>query len=270
MTKRAVVIAGETRTWERSIHTAQELLSGADVYISVWSGSRYWHKVKPKVVYEHGPIHIDRIYALLAPHSVKGIRIEGHDQIYWNSKGYNANYLHRLRVGADMVRVSGVQYDSVFFMRPDVFFEQDHIGALKETISNVQAGQFVTMLTSEQRLNVHKTLNDWMFAVHPADIDRAIPTVEEFQSHKHDDWHTFLRWWVVERSGLQVVNVDQPRVVLLRPPARPGMTFAEALQNSERWDDMYVLHCINLEGIVSAVARWGKPAVIRAIQNLPS
>jgi hypothetical protein len=266
--RRAVVIAGDTRTWEHSIHSAHELLDGADVYISVWSNSSYSHKVKPRLLYRHAPIYIDRVYALLAQYNVRGVRIENHDLSHWQPKGYNANYLHRLRVGIDLVRLSGIEYDSVFFMRPDVFYEQHGMQTLVAAVANVQPGQFVTMLSGDQRVNTHKTLNDWMFAVAPTDFDLAVPTVEEFQAHKHEDWHTFLRWWVVERSGLQVVNVDAPRVVILRPQARSGMSFDDALHNSEAWDDLYVLHCINLEGIRTACIRWGKHAVIRAVQNL--
>lgn len=268
MTKKAVVIAGDPRTWDHSIHTARELLADADVYVSVWRQSSYVHKVKPKTLYTHGPLHIDHVYGLLAEYNVKEVRVEDYDPRDWINRGYNANYLHRMRIGVEMVRRSGVKYDSVLFMRPDLFFEQHGMQVLAPSVANVQPGEFVTMLSSELRVEVHKTLNDFLFAVAPEDMDKAIPTVEAFQHFKGMDWHTFLRWWVVEKNKLRVVNIEAPRVVLLRPPAVANMTFEQALLNSEKWDDIYVIHCISLEGVRIACVRWGKHAVLRAIKNL--
>lgn len=268
MTNRAVVIAGDFRTWEHSIHSAHELLYGADVYVSIWSKSVYWHQVKPRILYEHEEIHIDRVYALLAQYNVKGVILEDHDLKHWQKRGYNANYLHRLRTGVDMLRKSGVKYESVLFMRPDLFFDGPGMSAFSLRASLVEPGEFVTMLSSHVRVHEHKTLNDFIFAVAPEDIDKAIPTVEAFQHFKNMDWHTFLCWWVVEKNKLKVINVEHPRIVVLRPPSREGMSFEDALKNSETWDDIYVLHCLQLEGIRSTIARWGKHAVLRAIQNL--
>lgn len=271
MNKRAVVIAGDYRTFESAVDSMRPLFHGADVFVSVWATSSFYHKINPKNVYGQSTITEDDVLRALDPIRPVRMTVEEYDPVFWRGQGYNANFLHRLRTGVTLVRKEALsrreKYDSVLFLRPDVFFGQN-IDRLLDPVMNLEVGDFVTVFSLPERVRKFKTLNDILFAVHYDDLDRAVPTVQGFQPHKSEDWHTFYCRYVIEENGLTVKNVEEVQLVILRPPAVPGMKWEQAVNNSHTWDDPYVIRAVNVDGVKKACRDWGKHAVIRAIQNL--
>ena len=267
MSRHAVVIAGDFRTFEHSIHSAADLLRDCDVYVSVWDRSKFMHTVTRKV-HLMGRFNADVINTI--PCKSIALTTEEYDPTAWRHKGYNANYIDRLQAGADLIRESGMQYDTILFMRPDLFFNKNQTELFKCFVDELTPGTFLTNLSDVDRVEKLGTLNDMMFAVHGSDLDKVLPTVDGYQPHKHEDWHTF---WCsfVKRQGFAIRNFEgfAELYVVLRPPVFADvMTFADAVRNSDAWNDQYILHAINMEGVRVAVRSWGKRAVIRAIENL--
>ncbi len=260
--KHAVVLAGDTRTWEHSVPTLAPFLQDADLYISVWSESRYAHHVS-KTKYSHPTINEEEVHRILSPFVPAQVCIEEHDHVLWTRNGYNSNYLHRLRTGIEMVRQSGVEYDSVMLMRPDLFFgpeDNPYVRELKDKVRSVERGQVVTAMSGFM-------LNDWILAVRPEDMDKVVPTVEQYAPFRHEDWHTFHGKFVRE-NGMQIVDVEHVPLLILRPPAKEGITYEEAYHNTRIWNMHYIVYLINRDGINVALRAWGPAAVKSAIDDL--
>lgn len=264
--KHAVVIAGDFRTFAYARLSAASLIHGADVYMSTWSESKFMHSVSRKV-FDMGRFNADDARTWFQNFTDRvNIDVEPYDAAYWRRFGYNSNYLHRMRRAIDAIKTSGIEYDSVLFMRPDLMFNEAYAQQLRERIRDVQPGQMLTFLSNLES----RTLNDMLFALHGSDIDKVIPTVAAFQTHKHADWHSFL-YQHVTSAGIHIKNVDDAEYFLvLRPPIESAsvLEFGAARRNQDAWNDIYVLHSINVDGIKTAVRAWGKRAVIRAIENI--
>jgi hypothetical protein len=262
MSKHAVVLAGDTRTWIYSVKTLSPFLEDADIYVSVWSESNYSHHVS-KEKFSHHPLNEASVRQILAPFVPTSVCIEDHDSSRWARLGYNSNYLHRLRTGVDMVRRSGIEYRSVTLMRPDLFFgppDNEFVQDLLYFASSSEKGQVVTVMSQH-------LLNDWLLAVHPDDMDKIIPTVEHYGPHKHEDWHTYHRNFVAE-NGMQIVDIQHVPVLILRPPTHEGITYEDAYRNTRLWNSHYIIHLINTQGIKAAIRAWGPSSVQHAVEDL--
>lgn len=265
MKKHAVIIAGDFRTFEFAAPSAYPLFESADIYVSIWNSSNFKHRVDTSLSFNMAEMHEARVREILRPHKVVKVKMEEYNSIYWESLDLNSNFLHRLRQGVDMVKASGTEYDSVLCMRPDLFFGE--ISQLVKAVRNVSPGQFITILSSYERVNVQLTLNDTLFAVHSSDLDRAVPTVDYYAASP-DDWHHFLRKFVVETNRLDVVDVHAHQSTILRPPAWAGMKYSEALFNSNAWDNVYIYKVIDDFSVNRAIKDWGDAATTRAVRAL--
>jgi len=260
--KHAVVIAGDTRTWAYSIGTVAPFLKEADIYVSVWTESRYSHHVS-REKYSHPQVTENVVRSILEPFVPTSICIEDHNHSHWARSGYNSNYLHRLRTGVNMVKHSGVEYDSVMLMRPDLIFgpgDNEYLQDLLRFGRSPVKGQLVTVMSQS-------LLNDWLLAVHPDDMDKVIPTVEQYSPHKHEDWHTFHKNFVAG-NGMSILDIEHVPVLILRPPVHDHVTYEDAYRNTRLWNGKYVVNVINTQGIEAALRAWGPPAVKHAIEDL--
>lgn len=265
----AVVLAGDFRTMMHGLHTYSEMFEGADVYLSIWRESRTVHKAKLVPPIDHGNMGVIQAIDLFRKNGVElqDWSIEHYNPQIWTQKGYNSGYLHRQRMGIDLILASGITYKTVFFSRPDMFFGRN-VSILRERVRSCNPGDYVTIYAMPDRIRDKRRLNDIMFGVRYQDLDRAVPTVEQYQMHKHRDWHTFYYDWIVTQEQFNVVNVPEVETVILRPPTNTSMDYAQAVANVQKWDDTYVIHAINRFGVREAIRQWDKTAVLRAIQNL--
>lgn len=260
---RAVLIAGDHRTFNEGIGSAYEILRGADVYVSMWSESKFAHQCRPNKFYVKNNFNEQTIRTALNPHNVVDVVLEKHDTDLWLEKGYNSNFLHRMRCGVDMIKKSGKTYDSVIVLRPDFFF--GNCAPLAQAVSTIRKNEFMTIWMPDYRI-VNRNLNDTLFAVRGEDLDRAIPTVEQYQPFKEQDWHQFLFDFTVN-AGFTISNVEGVHCAILRPPAKMGMTYEDALKNTEDWDNDYILHVFREFGFSAAIKNWSKPNVLRALKT---
>lgn len=262
MKRHAVIIAGDTRTWKKSAWTLAPLLKDADVFVSVWKSSEYSHQVTRQKYWHHAITawEVDKMFSRL-----RGLHIEEYVPDRWAAIGYNANYLHRLRVGISLLRPSSENYESVTLIRPDLIFnvDDDNYKVLVDKIREVTAGQVISVMS-------RNFLNDWLLAVVPDDLDKVVPTVDQYAPHRHEDWHTFHRTFVSE-NGMQVVDVPHVPVLINRPsksaPEGSG-TYNEAYRNACKWNNEYIYRLIEREGLSAAMRAWGTAGVINAVRDL--
>jgi hypothetical protein len=264
--KHAVVIAGDGRMFEQAAHTYAHMLEGADVFVSMWKTSTYRHKSKPTFRFTNGPFTFESIERCLNRIPSDLVIEEYNDREWGIHRGYNANYLHRLRAGVDMVRKHG-PYDTVFFMRPDLWLHS--VGDLDKAARSVTKGSFITIWSDAY--SVHKThkLQDLLFGVHYDDMDRAVPTVSHYEPRRLTDWHTYFCKFVLDNE-LQIVNIADAHLVILRPwiddPTVPIDSWEKALQSNELWTHLNVIKMIDTSGLQHALKMWGPSPVLRAVQ----
>ncbi len=121
---------------------------------------------------------------------------------------YNSKMIHRWVKGLELIQQSGVEYDYVFVVRPDLFFDPGHpIPPLAELLSNIDTNCLYAGWSDN--CNETKRLNDVHFIATFDSLKKIIndETSTLWNNSAEDDWHI---WWYshVTSIGLKVLPVS--------------------------------------------------------------
>ena len=194
-----------------------------DVYFSTWSESHHVHPLDSTLAHHVVDITSEKIFDVLHDYDVKGVVVEEFDSEYWATMQYNCPMVHRWKEGMKLIKDSGIDYDFVIIIRPDLYFR-----------SNTKIDW--------DTLQKHALYSLWWRGDRLADLILiADPTTMGKD-------HTDIR------------NIDVS-AVMLRPMINFVNSFSDALINFNKWRDMTIEHQRQTMGLEMIRKHWGKELV---------
>ena len=266
MNDRAVIIAGDYRSFDFGAVTMRPFLEGADIFFSSWSSTALDHdKLDQMAAKQHSSVSKERVLGALKDLDVIDIQLDNYDRRFWAIRKYNSSYVFRWNRGIQLLEKHGKDYDNVLVLRPDLFFGKAVAGQLLEKFKTMNENSFVTNWMDAARIQ-QKTLNDTLFAVKHSKLRQAVPTLKQLWQDQLPDWHQFCYDFVITRAGFEIDALDNFESIILRPPLFEGITFSQAAKNEFIHHVKYVLFGIEKEGYVRTCNAWTKQHVDKSIR----
>ena len=220
--KIAILISGEYRTFSVCRKTMAFLDDPCvDIYFSTWNTNVY--SVPAINFYRKEYITESRILTDLGKSAV--IEIEDENSI--DIKKYNTKMIHRWIKGFELIKNSGIEYDYVLIVRPDIFFNNaskflDTIESYSETVG--VAWSDLLLVSSYEKIK--EIFNDL--------------TIDSWVNSKEHNWHI---WW--DNFIAKYSSVDTPvlnRVTFCRVWANDNHTFEDLVDIQNDWRDLILIH----------------------------
>lgn len=230
--KIAVVISGEYRTFDYCRKTMSFLdLDMVDIYFSTWDTSVY--RIPTTKIREVHPVTEERIRAALGKSAT--IEIQASDLI--TERRYNSKMIWRWVRGIKMVKDSGISYDYILLLRPDIFFRHAHLSqSVAEQLAGKMGVGWWTPSGPPGKLadNVMLAAADIMFDVIQPDM------LDQWVSAPETDWHTWWNSYVLERvnvTGLPSLN----EYMFCRNTVVDSDQYEQVFSKYENWRDLTII-----------------------------
>jgi hypothetical protein len=240
MPKVAVLISGEYRKLDITRKTMTFLDDPeVDVYVSTWDKTTY---VSPRInLYVEENITSERILKDLSRPAT--IRIDSH-KIYDNKK-YNSKMIYKWKSGIQLIESSGIKYDNIFVLRPDLFFN-NHFPIILSNIVQYTDNIGFAWATA----NNIKKLPDLIFTSSANNIRTLIRSIsiDKWITDKEDDWHT---WWYNHVNEIFPNMQNAPELghmIFCRYWMTPENTYINALDMHHDWRDLRILYECDMYG----------------------
>ncbi len=240
MKKIAVLISGEYRKFDITRKTMTFLDDpNVDIYVSTWDKTVYSN---PRInLYVEEDITTDRILKdLYLPAT---IRIDKYNLL--DSKKYNSKMIYKWKTGIQLIRDSGIKYDNILILRPDLFFNTYFSFNLSSIEPYTTDIGFAWATANDIR-----KLPDLLFTSSSYNIETLInsTSVHKWDSGSENDWHT---WWynhVIELFPNLQNAPELGHMTFCRYWVTPDHTFLNALEMHHDWRDLRILHECDLYG----------------------
>lgn len=251
MPKIAVLISGEYRKLDITRKTMSFLdHPDVDIFVSTWDKTSYSSKKIDLHVEES--VTLDRITTDLNRDAV--IQIDRHDTISAKLL-YNSKMIDRWLTGFKLIVDSGIDYDYVIVMRPDIFFNNELPISL-DCLDNYTDRIGFAWATSTHL----RRLPDVLFASTFKNMKLLFNSlsVELWNSTKRvdADWHI---WWFefVDRLFPEMPNIKElSHFSFCRYWVNNGNTLHEVIDIGNDWRDLRLLHECDIYGDNFAARMW--------------
>ena len=241
MPKIAVLISGEYRKFDITRKTMTFLDDPAvDVYVSTWDKTIY---SSPKInLYKEYSVNEEIIRRDLNRSAV--IRIDSHRLFI--EKKYNCKMINRWLAGFELIKNSGIKYDNVIIIRPDLFFVKSAAPSDLRFLEKYNTGIAFVWATSLER----SKLGDILYTSSYQNISTLISqlTVDKWLNDPENDWHI---WWYnfVRRIFPEIFNcIEFDYVTFCRYWTTNEHNFQDVVETQHDWRDLRLLHEIDLMG----------------------
>lgn len=252
--KVAVLISGDYRTFDVCRQTMEIINDpSVDVYFSTWSTTtfellRYGLKHTREITQSHIVSILNRPATIaVEDYSVKYAR-------------YNCNMIHRWKEGINLIKQSGIKYDYVVVLRPDLFFDASDPVDLSDITRYANTPGFNWFVGPD-------SLNDTMFVSSYAHIKTIIENIDMHDwITSSNDWHC---WWTKYIAGLGLTPVGMlgcHSSTIARIWVKSDSTYAEVQDAGLKWRDLVLLHHIDLHGIKPMLPHWSRDVIDNAIR----
>jgi hypothetical protein len=247
--KTAILISGELRTFKHTLSTFPSI-DNSDIYVSTWNESHMFDSIlgidiRDTVTKEEIESVFDRsITCIVEPLSC------------FNSQKYNDRMVHRWVTGMKAIVESGIEYDYVLVIRPDMYFVNNEL----ELKDNVQFAWY----------KPNEFLQDCVFGG-PMNLMKQILS-DDLIAHwnsgtKFDDWHK--KWTDYVRAIAPEISNFGPKAAFLF--YRPNAIGASSVEDIERahvnWRDSKIVSYVAIHGDRVPVETWGKTMVDDAVNK---
>lgn len=255
----AVLISGEYRTFGMCRKTMKLLDDPrVDIYFSTWS----------KTAYNVPKVNLHRVEEvteeIIRRDLGKAAVIEIESKVPFVEMRYNSRMIHRWKRGMDLIRKSGIDYDYILIMRPDLYFG-DHADNEFKTIEHFKYVLGCGWYNNEDA----EFLNDVMLLSTAKKMFEMFDALSiwEWQTSPNDDWHT---WWYsfASRFFPMVKPLEHiARCTFCRPWVKEGDLYLEVAQIQADWSDLIVLQFADRDGIETVSKYWPEDVIVRMQQK---
>lgn len=252
--KIAVLISGEYRKFDITRKTMSFLDDpDVDVYVSTWDKTTY---SSPKInLHIEEIVTKDRILSDLG--RIATIKLDNHDLIV--EKKYNSKMINRWLAGWKLIQDSGIKYDRVLVIRPDLFFEIGLLANLVEIdVTNSIAFSWATALHLEK-------LPEVLFVSTYENIQKLFNalSIDKWVNDSITDWHI---WWYKFVYGISpnIICLDIFYLAFCRLWVEQHHTIVDAMRIHHDWRDLRLLYECDMWGDEFAITAWPPHILIEA------
>jgi len=262
--KIAILISGEYRTFPECVESMPFLNDPAvDVYFSTWSTSTY--NIDFLNIHETTTITPEHVSNYI---SSKGVTINISD-VSTDKVGTISRMINRWVTGMNMIIKSGIEYDYVYIIRPDLYFIKPSMDICQCIQTYIEKHIFYI---SQGTPLVKEVLNDVCMLASMDVLTKVInPELEsqwEIASSTGYEWHHWWYKYITDRCLIQELKMDTPlgSLLILRMPkihetTKDEITTANenldgwglVAQNIEerslQWQDIHIMDLILKESI---------------------
>ena len=207
--KIAVLISGEYRTFDIAKKSMGFLYDERiDVYFSTWDRTYQENKVLGCVLDEE--VSIDRVKNSLGAKKLAGYSYES-ASIFKFPYRYNSKMIHRWQRGLDLIKYSGVEYDAILIIRPDLYFS---FNVIFESVESISKDIFYSAWPMG---NCHQ--DDMVLLGSPLTVYSAIYNInlDNWNIADVGDWHTWF-WHDLTNRGINLGQITpHVRYQFVRP-----------------------------------------------------
>lgn len=245
MEKIAVLISGEYRKFDVTRKTMSFLdQPNVDVYFSTWDRTTY---SLPSVGLQiEETVTKEKILKVLGKHGT--IRIDSHDLL--PKKKYNVKMIHRWLAGFKLIENSGIKYDYVVILRPDMFFSKNPVPEL------VNLDKFNNGIGFSWATSMHiGLLPDVLFISTFENMKNLIDNLSIFDwsFNKENNWHKW--WYEYVKNKFEIFNIEElSYLTFCRYWANNENNFEKVLEIQHDWRDIKLLDDYH---------RWGEEHVLK-------
>lgn len=251
--KTAVLISGEYRTFDICRSTMTILDNpDVDVYFSTWNKTMCKNELLGVDINEE--ITYDRVRAALRRNAC--ILIEDVNQCV--EQKYNSKMIHRWKTGFELIRASGVQYDYVLVVRPDLFFDLSNpkLDDLIADVNELQVGWY-----SNDGL-----LPDCVFGGRIDTVTKLFDrlSVVKWVTASEIDWHT---WWAafIEQIGIHATSFRiSVGFTFCRYPVPQVADFSSVVDTGVVWRDSRIVASVRAYGREFELEHWSEDIIAAA------
>jgi hypothetical protein len=245
--KIAILISGEYRTFGICRKTMPFLDDPrADIYVSTWNKTIY---DVPKIgMHVAEDVTEDLIKAHLNKDAVIDIQPIGD----FKEVRYSDKMIYHWKNGLELIKKSGIEYDYVMFLRPDLYFTG------RNNFSFNYLEKYKDVLAAGWYFEPNRPfLNDIILLSSYETMCKVFNslTIETWTTAANDDWHT---WWF--RYVSDIVNVENVTELsscnFCRPWAKEYSTFDEISEIQQDWSDLRILALSDVAGKDIVNAKW--------------
>jgi hypothetical protein len=260
MTKKiAVLITGEYRTFDIAAKTMRFLQDEkVDVYVSTWNKSFQVNKHLGIDIEES--VDLKRVQAAIHPKKLFGHCIEANLHYRLGHYKYNEPMMHRWKKGLRLILNSGVEYDAIMVVRPDLYFQLDWIthfqGFDQYDIDGMDANTLYSAWTPAPET---RKMDDILFFGKPDVIHKTIGAVsiKEWSDSDEMDWHAWFRT-AMEATGVDIKMMSpQPAVFFCRANCQPEDDYMTNYRKAIIWRNAFIEEQRVRYGDEKVIELWG-------------
>lgn len=258
--KLAVLISGEYRKFDVCRKTMNFLNNAdIDVYVSTWDKTIYSNKLIN--LYTEELVTEERILKDLKRDAT--IKIDNHSSL--DNMKYNSKMINRWLTGFELIKNSGIHYDYIIVMRPDLFFENIHNFDLNFLEKYKDPPGFIWA----NNLSIKK-LADVMFMSSYENIQKLFnqTLLSDWNTSTEKDWHV---WWYnyVNNIFSEIIDVQEfGSFTFCRLWANINHTFLNVLDIHHDWRDLRLLDQCSMWGDTFAKKVWPDHILVGAKEKL--
>jgi hypothetical protein len=245
MKRIAILLSGEYRKFDVTRKTMPFLDSpGIDIYFSTWDKTEY---LSPKINFSRTE-HVSAEKIITDLGRAATIRIDFHES--FKEVKYNSKMINRWKAGFELIISSGIEYDYIIIMRPDIFFTPIPTPELinLERFNNSIGFAWATSLDKNLLPDVL-----FMSSTENMAILMNALSVDVWANDNETNWH--LWWYKYVNDILPIQHIGElSYLTFCRYWAKPTDNFMEILDTQHDWRDLRLLHEIDL---------WGKEPMLR-------
>ena len=270
--KVAIVITGEYRTFS-SCRATMIFLNDLenDVYVSIWKNSKLFDPLLNIDINED--ITIEKVNADIKRPATIEIEDFNECAVLENTNNNVVKMTYRWHRGLELVKASGIEYDFICILRPDMIFN----GAIKRLSLKQASEQWdknIVYCDSSVGVDGVINLNDFLIIATPS-IMYSIIDGSTGKNYVNDgvtaNWHN---WWYkhIIKKGYTINNApsDMGNSTLGRPHPNGVYNFDLAVQYYQMWFHSQIVTYIDTHGIEAAERNWDKNLINQAIAEVNS
>jgi hypothetical protein len=259
--KVAVLISGEYRGFDICVQTMANILSTHDIYFSTWSETTQIHQLDANLRHCITNITEERILGSLSEYNVKTIKIDHFDRNYWQQgRKYNSPMCNRWDAGLKLIHDSGITYDYLIVLRPDLYFRSD---AMIDW-STIKSNTIYSAWWAERATKFNEVVMVGEFKI----VVKSLLTEYTWEnSAPEEDWHDFLYRHIISQSINSEGFTPPIAVTMARPPVSRIKTYDDAIAQFDHYRDMFIKSQKQDHGIEFVKTMWGEKFIDALFKN---
>jgi hypothetical protein len=233
-----------------------------DIYISTWDQSEIKNELMN--INSFSAVSTEEILADVGKHAI----IEVEPVAGFVEQKYNSKMIHRWKSGFNLIKTSGINYDYILCVRPDLFFADTPLNIF-DNLSVYDDGIGFAWASS---LDKNK-MPDIAFISSFCIIEKLFNTlkISDWVNSPESDWHS---WWYhfTKSVSNNPFNLDQLNYCTFgRFYINKDSNFAEAISIQHDWRDSVVINQVRLYGKTLVEQKIWNPEIVRnALTKLKS